>query len=75
MLFLEGCVGTKVEEAINNAPAGSVVLLENLRLVLLSTYDALISTNCSDITCTLECFAVQLFSSQVSCRRGGFVCW
>jgi len=31
VLFVEDCVGAKVEEVINNAPAGSVILLENLR--------------------------------------------
>jgi len=31
VLFLDDCVGEKVEQAVNNAPEGSVILLENLR--------------------------------------------
>jgi 3-phosphoglycerate kinase len=31
ILFLEDCVGQKVQDAINATPAGSVILLENLR--------------------------------------------
>lgn len=31
VLFLEDCVGQHVEDAVNNAPNGSVILLENLR--------------------------------------------
>ncbi|KAF8197425.1 phosphoglycerate kinase [Pholiota molesta] len=31
IIFLNDCVGPQVEEAVNNAPEGSVILLENLR--------------------------------------------
>lgn len=31
VIFLNDCVGPQVEEAVNNAPEGSVILLENLR--------------------------------------------
>lgn len=31
VIFTDDCVGTKVEEAVNNASGGQVILLENLR--------------------------------------------
>lgn len=31
VIFLKDCVGTEVESAVNDAPKGSVILLENLR--------------------------------------------